>query len=486
MNITVGKDLIQGKQAFQRIQYDQALRQSAIDKAVYRGQVDSANYLSGIKDQRFNREEEMEYAKSFNRKERLSQAALSKSLIKELMGRSKFMDYDAIESRLDGLSMGQQQAIKNALPGADENDIQDAIQNGLNKLTAKKPSKTVTKAELEKIVDDAVNKLSANLAQPIVPIVPAFVPLPPSPPSTPTPSPPVPNPTPPPIPPKSKPKPAPVPKPAPAAPTQATGSPATGSPPTPQQLKDRILKEYDDAITKIGITVDKKEMKKASPINQPIRYKKGEKVYKYKTNQDIADLRQEMQQQLGITGSDADQKFNDAMLNAGLSLGLIPGIKATKYITPTTHGTGLKLGFGKFLIDIAKLKKHNILSITYLNKTKVPGFPNVQVSDNLKNVILKKQVNTKKVNLTNTEKLFLQKLIKKADADIGKSKQTAISGAHMGTVDELKEELELLMGHISACNDNPQVLKELVQNLQKLVMLGAITQKQAKALLQTL
>ena len=34
MNITVGKDLIQGKQALQRIQYDQALRQSAIDKAV--------------------------------------------------------------------------------------------------------------------------------------------------------------------------------------------------------------------------------------------------------------------------------------------------------------------------------------------------------------------------------------------------------------------------------------------------------------------
>ena len=90
------------------------------------------------------------------------------------------------------------------------------------------------------------------------------------------------------------------------------------------------------------------------------------------------------------------------------------------------------------------------------------------------------------MNLTNTEKLFLQKLIKKADADIGKSKRTAISGADMGTVDELKEELELLMGHISAGNDNPQVLKELVLNLQKLVMLGAITQKQAKALLKTL
>ncbi len=106
MNITVGKDLIQEKQALQAIQYDQALRQSAIDRAVYRGQVNSANYLAGIKDQRFNREEEIEYAKSFNRKERLHQAELSKSLIKELMGRSKFMDYDAIESRLDGLSMG--------------------------------------------------------------------------------------------------------------------------------------------------------------------------------------------------------------------------------------------------------------------------------------------------------------------------------------------------------------------------------------------
>jgi len=211
-----------------------------------------------------------------------------------------------------------------------------------------------------------------------------------------------------------------------------------------------------------------------------LKYPAGDELYTYANKKAVVKVRNEMKKQLGIAGADADQVFDNLMMNAGLSLGIVPGLKITK------TGQGLKLGFGKFLIDITKLKKHNILSITYLNKTKVPGFPNVQVSDNLKNVILKKQVNTKKVNLTNTEKLFLQKLIKKADADIGKSKQTAISGADMGTVDELKEELELLMGHISAGNDNPQVLRELMQNLQKLVMLGAITQKQAKALLKTM
>ena len=418
----------------------------------------------------------MEYAKSFNRKERLSQVALSKSLIKELMGRSKFMDYDDIESRLDGLSMGQQQAIKNALPGADENDIQDAIQHGLNKLTAKKPSKTVTKAELEKIVDDAVNKLSANLAPPIVPIVPAQIPLPPSPPPSPPP-----KPTPPPIPPKpTPPKPTPPPIPPKPKPGPPAGSPATGSQPTPQQLQTQILNEYNNALTTTGVKETRVKRINPSTSAKGLKYAAGDELYTYGSKKAVVKVRNEMKKQLGIAGADADQVFDNLMMNAGLSLGIVPGLKITK------TGQGLKLGFGKFLIDITKLKKHNILSITYLNKTKVPGFPNVQVSDNLKNVILKKQVNTKKVNLTNTEKLFLQKLIKKADADIGKSKQTAISGADMGTVDELKEELELLMGHISAGNDNPQVLRELMQNLQKLVMLGAITQKQAKALLKTM
>ncbi len=458
MNITVGKDLIQEKQAFQTIQYDQALRQSAIDKAVYRGQFDSANYLEGIKDQRFNREDEKEYLTAFNRKERFNKEELTKSLIKELMGRSKFMDYDDIESRLDGLSVGQQQAIKNALAGADENDIQDAIQNGLNKLSAKKPSQTITKPELEKVVKDAITHLSANLAPQVVPQAPPLTSVSPA------------------LPVSASSGPAPAP-----TPISAKGSPATGSPPrTTEELGILLLEEYNKAITATGVPVDIKKRQKPSPINQPIRYNVGDEVYKYKSKADINQIRTQMKQQLGYTGPGADQKFNDAMVNAGLSLGLVPGLKATK------TGQGLKLGFGKFLIDIQKLKKYNILSITYLNKTKVPGFPNVQVSDNLKNVILKKQVNTKKVNLTNTEKLFLQKLIKKADADIGKSKQTAISGADMGSVDELKEELELLMGHISAGNDNPQVLKELVLNLQKLVMLGAITQKQAKALLKSI
>ena len=45
----------------------------------------------------------------------------------------------------------------------------------------------------------------------------------------------------------------------------------------------------------------------------------------------------------------------------------------------------IKLQIGKYVIDFPKLKKENILSISYPNNNKkVNGFPNLKVSDSVK------------------------------------------------------------------------------------------------------
>lgn len=145
-----------------------------------------------------------------------------------------------------------------------------------------------------------------------------------------------------------------------------------------------------------------------------------------------------------------------------------------------------KVQLGRYLIDVKKLKKNNILSMTYQNGKKIPTLPNMKVSDNLKRVLLHKQVNTKRMNLTDAEKLFLQQLVNKADVEVAKSKTRVMNNINLGQVEELKDDLVRLIGEIEAGNDNPKLVDEVVLVLKKLVALGSMTKKQANNVFQSI
>lgn len=160
MNPSTGKDLLQGKQAKQQLEYNAASRQLAINKAVLKGNLSEYDFLMGNPASGINIELERDYLMSQQRKDRHNLRDLTNSLIAELMGRDSKLLRAEVEQRLEGLSQGQQLAIKTALPSVEQTDLEAAIQNGLKGLLKKKTSTSVTKVELQKIIDDAIGKLS--------------------------------------------------------------------------------------------------------------------------------------------------------------------------------------------------------------------------------------------------------------------------------------------------------------------------------------
>jgi len=153
---------------------------------------------------------------------------------------------------------------------------------------------------------------------------------------------------------------------------------------------------------------------------------------------------------------------------------------------PVLAGHGLqkakvKIPFGNFLIDAKKLK-HNVLSITNQAGQKVQGFGNVEISDNLKKVFTKQKVNTKKLVLSEAERVYIQKLLIKSDAEVSKSKQRVIGSpvAYMSDdVKELKDRLEVLVGELDANNDSPLIKDEIGQIMTRLIQKGKINREQA-------
>jgi hypothetical protein len=148
------------------------------------------------------------------------------------------------------------------------------------------------------------------------------------------------------------------------------------------------------------------------------------------------------------------------------------------------HGFKGKLKFGNYLIDAKKLKK-NILSISYQNGSKVPGFPNVKISDTLKKVFMKQKVNTKKLNLTDNEKRFLHKLMEKSDAEVSNSKRRLMGPAPASVdVNALKDRLDILIGSIDAGNNNPAIKDEIGQTMTTFVQANIIPREQASAFMK--
>jgi hypothetical protein len=148
----------------------------------------------------------------------------------------------------------------------------------------------------------------------------------------------------------------------------------------------------------------------------------------------------------------------------------------TKKREPGAHSRH-NVSFGKWLIDKNRLNK-NVVSIAYKNLHKAPSFPNVQVSNALKNSILSIVAgdHPDTEDLTDSELKYLQRLITASCIPIKIGKAIGYN-MHRGLSVEdatepalrLKNRFTILTGEITAGNDSIQLRKELAGVINELL-----------------
>jgi hypothetical protein len=156
-------------------------------------------------------------------------------------------------------------------------------------------------------------------------------------------------------------------------------------------------------------------------------------------------------------------------------------VKANKDQELYQTGTGIKsikLKYGKYYVDFPKLKKNNILSISYANNKKVNGYPNMIVSEAVKTILLNNKIN-KKCNLSEAEKIFLRSFFKKSGANsISSSKKKTVGGCtniYFADLNTLKDRYSVLIGEFAAGNESKQLFNELTGIAEILYQKGVLT-----------
>lgn len=136
--------------------------------------------------------------------------------------------------------------------------------------------------------------------------------------------------------------------------------------------------------------------------------------------------------------------------------------------------------FGKYVLLYKKLILKNILSLQKNNGQKIPGFKNYNVSDQFVDLI-KKMLNKENISAydVNTLKIGEKELLDNLLALCELNKKIII-GSGSETLKKIKNNLEVIQGEIEGGNNNPIVKDELYKTLFKLVMHGAISEKNAR------
>ena len=90
----------------------------------------------------------------------------------------------------------------------------------------------------------------------------------------------------------------------------------------------------------------------------------------------------------------------------------------------------------KFVIDLNKLTEQNILSIKYsFNNITAKDFPNMQVSENVKKVLLSDKIQNKNLKLTDSEKNYLIKFYTRSEVKIPPSKEKLLKNVSKDKID---------------------------------------------------
>lgn len=163
---------------------------------------------------------------------------------------------------------------------------------------------------------------------------------------------------------------------------------------------------------------------------------------------------------------------------------------STKPVKTAKGLIGQKLQYGGLLIDLKKLKK-NILSVSYPDGKKVAGLPNVIIGDPFKKLITKKQVNSKRMKLTDAEKLHLNKLVEKSGIQLTPSKGKLLdevpvegSGVYFTNIADMKEKVKVLCGQIMAGNDSLAVKNELSEIVNLLQSKKQMSKEKAEEIIE--
>ena len=132
-----------------------------------------------------------------------------------------------------------------------------------------------------------------------------------------------------------------------------------------------------------------------------------------------------------------------------------------------------KCEFGAIIILLHKLVHNQTLAIKRKNGSNITGFPNIKVSEKMVRVIMEilqgKNPSHLIKDLTETEQHIFSQLIHL-------SKLLTIDNKKEATILALKNQYDVLCGEIQGGNDNPKLLRECRQILNKMCNFGLITQ----------
>jgi hypothetical protein len=140
--------------------------------------------------------------------------------------------------------------------------------------------------------------------------------------------------------------------------------------------------------------------------------------------------------------------------------------------------------FGKYIIHMPYLENDNVLNVKFQSMGSIPSIKPVSIDDNFKEFILDimntGSVNQKHYNsLTEAEKSHFHKIVK------GAGLSNTLKFKQDDKIDDKKDvkRLDVLVGQITAGNDNDKVLKEAKELIRKCVSNGSITKYRGMDLL---
>lgn len=140
--------------------------------------------------------------------------------------------------------------------------------------------------------------------------------------------------------------------------------------------------------------------------------------------------------------------------------------------------------FGKYIIHMPYLENDNVLNVKFQSMGSIPSIKPVNIDDNFKEFILDIMnsggVNQKHYNsLTEPEKIYFHKIVK------GAGLTNSLKFKADDKIDDKKDikRLDVLVGQITAGNDNDKVLKEAKELIRKCVGNGSITKYRGMDLL---
>lgn len=150
--------------------------------------------------------------------------------------------------------------------------------------------------------------------------------------------------------------------------------------------------------------------------------------------------------------------------------GLRKYVKKTKKGRPKKRiiqGRGLKKynvrramfeSFGIYLINLTRLHEQCVFNLVYKTKKTIPNLPSVKISENFREVIYRILANEhiKNVKLTDTEKEYLQKIIKRS----------GVLDSSVNEQNKLENKFNILLGEVGAGNNNEDI-KEQINKLKK-------------------